>query len=235
MDIKNKYTKMQQNHYDAQAKLWDINNRDPVVGSFDKHNAWSDYDIFLFKDIDTSGKIALDFGCGPGRNIVRFANKLLRIDGVDISSNNLENAEKWCLANKVKFTPNFYKNNGVDLSIIESDKYDIVYSTIAMQHICVYDIRFSLLKEFFRVLKPGGHICIQMGYGSRYPYSVEYHSNFYDATVTNGAMDVRIEQVEDLEEDLISIGFNNFQYNIRPVGPGDRHSNWIFYRAIKPL
>ena len=66
MDPKNKYTVMQNAQYDLDAAEWSSDNRDPVVGSFDKHNNWADYDNFLFKGIDTTQKIALDFGCGPG-------------------------------------------------------------------------------------------------------------------------------------------------------------------------
>ena len=29
------------------------------------------------------------------------------------------------------------------------------------------------------------------------------------------------------------IGFENFNYYIRPVGPGDGHPNWIFFNATK--
>ena len=46
---KNTYVSMQSNHYENAASSWDLNNRDPVVGSFDQHNNWSDYDEYLFK------------------------------------------------------------------------------------------------------------------------------------------------------------------------------------------
>lgn len=50
IDSSNKYTKMQFEHYEEQANLWDIDNLDPVVGSFIQHNNWDDYN-YLFKDI----------------------------------------------------------------------------------------------------------------------------------------------------------------------------------------
>jgi len=61
----NKYTVMQQTQYDLEASKWTLDNRDAVVGAFDEHNSWKDYDNYLFKDINTKNKIALDFGCGP--------------------------------------------------------------------------------------------------------------------------------------------------------------------------
>ena len=48
--MKNKYTDMQKIHYEAEAAKWSLDNRDPVVGGFDQHNAWPDYDEYIFKD-----------------------------------------------------------------------------------------------------------------------------------------------------------------------------------------
>lgn len=234
MKSNNKYTQMQQAQYDTEASKWTTQDRDHVVGSFDKHNQWSDYDIYLFKDLDTKDMVALDFGCGPGRNIVRFANRFKQIDGADISQINLDNAQKWIEHNNVKINHQLYKNNGVDLSAIDADKYDVVYSTICMQHICVHEIRFSLLSEFFRVLKSGGHICIQMGFGPNPTRkTADYFENYYDAQGTNSRYDVRIDDPTQVETDLAKIGFKDFRFDIRPMGPGDGHANWIFFRATK--
>lgn len=232
MDPNNKYTKMQQNQYDVEAATWTIENKDPVVGSFDKHNNWSDYDNFLFKNINTAGKIALDFGCGPGRNIVKFTNQFQRIDGADISQVNLDNAITWCKANNVN-VPRLFNNNGVDLSTIESEYYDVVFSTICLQHICVHEIRFNFLKEFYRILKPGGVICLQMGFGPGHIRTVGYFDNNYDAQQTNSGHDTRIDSPDELEKDLSQIGYHSFEYDIRPTGPGDIHGNWIFFRGFK--
>jgi ubiquinone/menaquinone biosynthesis C-methylase UbiE len=231
----NKYTKMQQDLYDGEASKWSITDRDKVVGSFDEHNAWQDYDNYLFKNIDnTVDKIALDFGSGPGRNIVKFANRFKRIDGVDIAAGNLENILTWCKYNNVSFTPKTYTTNGVDLYNISDSCYDIVFSTICMQHICVHTIRYNLMSEMFRVLSTGGSVCIQMGFGPKHPQSIDYHIDYYDAIGTNGYSDVKITDVDQIKTDLEKIGFVDFEYDLRPVGPGDRHSQWIFFRAKKP-
>ena len=41
------------------------------------------------------------------------------------------------------------------------------------------------------------------------------------------------EFAKQIEKDLLSIGFKNFKYYIRPTGPGDGHPNWIFFNAQK--
>lgn len=232
IDEKNKYTEMQKHAYENEANYWTPDNRDPVVGFFDQHNSWQDYDVYLFKGLDTSDKVALDFGCGPGRNIVKFANKFKQIDGIDIAQNNIDKAKIWTESNNLPFVPNLYVNSGVTISPVPSDTYDVVFSTICMQHIAVHDIRISLLTDFYRVLKEGGSICIQMGYGER-PNSVDYYDNCYDAAGTNSFLDTTVKDPNYLKNDLYTIGFKEFEFDIRPVGPGDQHENWIFFRAKK--
>ena len=230
----NKYTMMQKEVYRSGSACWNINERDAVVGSFDSHNNWDDYE-FLFRDIENcENKIVLDFGCGPGRNLVKYSNKFKHIDGTDLDEMNLQNAIRWIEHNNIeKEKHNLILCNGIDLNRIDNETYDIVMSTICMQHICVYDIRFNYLKEFYRVLKNGGHITIQMGYGNPSPSCVDYYDNYYEATSTNRGCDTNISDYKQIEKDLLSIGFKNFKYYIRPTGPGDNHPNWIFFNAQK--
>ena len=37
----------------------------------------------------------------------------------------------------------------------------------------------------------------------------------------------------EIKKDLENIDFKQFEHWIRPVGPGDDHSNWIFFTASK--
>ena len=227
----NKYTQMQLNAYNGYASAWSESNRDPVVGSFDGHNNWEDYEN-LFKNFkNKSEMIGLDFGCGPGRNLVKYKDTFKRLDGVDISPVNIEKARGYTTNHGVDCE--LYVNNGVDLSAVPSDKYDFVMSVIALQHICVYDIRYSIMNDMYRVLKPGGSIALQMGYGSPSPITVGYYENYYDADGTNRTCDVCIESVDQLEGDLTKIGFTNFSYTIGKVGPGDVHPHWIYFTATK--
>ena len=95
VDENNSYTKMQKNYYDSAASHWSIDNLNPVVGVFNEHNYWEDYE-YLFIDINNKKDLTvLDFGCGPGRNLVKYAEDFKQIDGVDLSNINLENAKKW--------------------------------------------------------------------------------------------------------------------------------------------
>lgn len=229
----NNYTIMQKNLYESLASQWNVNNLDPVVGTFNEHNAWVDYE-YLFVDIpEKYKKDVLDFGCGPGRNLVKYSDQFNRIDGVDIAQRNLQNASIWIRYNqKDEAKHKLILCNGVDISNIGNEEYDIVMSTISMQHICVYKIRLNYLREFYRVLKPGGYITLQMGYGGS-GTGVDYYYNSYEAIASNGGCDTNITDILQIQKDLEGIGFKNFKYYIRPVGPGDRHANWIFFNAQK--
>ena len=222
---------MQRDVYHSGASQWSLEARDHVVGSFDAHNNHPGYE-HLFTDFDTKNMLALDFGCGPGRNLVKYHDRFTRLDGADISDVNLTNAGKWCEHNGVS-VPTLYTVNGISLDTVPSNAYDIVFSTITMQHIAVWEIRFAILEDMFRVLKPNGWASIQMGFGPAKQDVVDYEVNNYAAGTTNGNMDVRITDPIQVENDLITIGFQNFSYVIDVVGPGNNHSNWIYFRAQK--
>lgn len=211
--------------------MWTLKARDPVVGSFDNHNKWEDYKYLFLSIRGLKDKVALDFGCGPGRAIVLYHQKFKRIDGADISGVLLRKARRYLKKNKIE---NFslYKTNGVSLNRIPSEHYDLVYSTITLQHICVHDIRFNLMKEIYRVLKKGGYFTAQMGYGKR-DNSVGYYDNEYGASRTNSGCDTRVDSPKELKYDFRAIGFKNFKFWIRPTGPSDQHENWIFFRGRK--
>lgn len=227
-----KYLNMQRQVYDHSANQWSLGNKDPVVGSYAAHNKWADYDLYLFKGFDTRGLVALEYGCGPGRNIIRFAGRFERIDGVDISQVCLDKAKINLTDAKVNI-PLLMLTDGSKIPCPDAS-YDVVFSVICMQHICVHDIRDAILKEMYRVLKPGGYVCIQMGYGGK-PYTqwLKYEDNFYDANETNGTFDVSVTSEQQVKEHLERIGFKNFKADVRPVGPGDWHRNWIWFQGQK--
>lgn len=231
MDSNNKYTIMQKNYYDNEGVTGNMNRENHM-----RHNDNPDYWNILVKDTEEPSyreKTGLDFGCGCGRNVMNLITRFKRMDGVDISSELI----KTCYENLNKMGYNddkvsFYTCDGVSLSILNSNTYDFIMSTIVLQHICVYEIRYNYLKEFYRLLKQDGMISIQMGYGNKHPSTRHYYENYYDATGTNSLCDVRVDNPEQIIKDLDEIGFKNITYIIRP-SYSDFHGEWIFIKAYK--
>jgi len=228
------YLKMQKEQYEHEASYWTIDFKDPVVGSYKEHNEWEDYDKYLFKDFDTTGKVALEYGCGPGRNLLRYKNRFARIDGTDIGQTNLLNAITNLMEDNEAFANHLFLCDGQSIPV-EDKSYDVVFSVICLQHIASHTIRQNIFKDAYRVLKNEGYLCFQMGYGGKPPEATTagYYEDAYDAGKTNSGHDVVVDSPEQLQTDLEKIGFKNFKYDIRPRGPGDSHAYWIWVQVQK--
>lgn len=221
----NRYTKSQHAHYDKLARTGAMNE--------DNHGAHNDnpdyWDILVGgTEEGWSDKIGLDFGCGCGRNVINMVPRFRRFDGVDISSGLVEQARSSLLS---KYDPDRFRLhtcNGVDLGGLPDGEYDWVMSTIVLQHICVWSIRMGYLKEFFRVMKAGGTLSIQMRYGDKKKAVDYYHDN-----IKSDLQNVVVGDPDDLIEDLKEAGFERIVTRIRD-GWSD-HSQWIYARAHKPL
>jgi SAM-dependent methyltransferase len=226
----NKYLQMQRNLYDTEVKNWNIYNQDVIVGSYYEHNNFPDYDLYLFPNLDFTNKIALEYGCGTGRNLIKFANKFQRIDGTDISQGCLDAAAINLASNNIPVS-NLYLSNGNNIPV-DNNTYDVIFAVICLQHICVHEIRYQIMQDVFRTLKLDGWFCFQMGFGGR-TNSVDYFENDYNAQTTNGGRDVSIHKEQDLIDDLGKIGFKNYKSHLGPTGPNDEHQNWLWVQVQK--
>jgi SAM-dependent methyltransferase len=215
----------------------------PGTSNHDEHNTNPDYWDILLSDLKDKNlwedKVALDFACGKGRNVTNMLSicDWKRIDGIDISQSNIDFCNDQY---DIKIYPsNWYCNNGTDVSNLKSNEYDFIMSTIALQHIPVYDIRKSLITDLLRTLKPGGLFSFQMGYGEGLDSPIgprsAYYDNTYDATNTNSAHDVRVHNEQDVIEDLSTIGYNNITTIVRPSYSDSGHEKWIYIKAYKPI
>jgi ubiquinone/menaquinone biosynthesis C-methylase UbiE len=223
----NKYTNMQKGAY--------ANG----TSNHEEHNTNPDYWNILLGDLQTKenwdGKVALDFACGKGRNITNMLNLCdwARVDGIDISEVNIShNKNEYQSQNS-----NWYCNNGIDVSDLKDNEYDFIMSTIALQHIPVYDIRKSLITDLLRTLKSGGLFSFQMGYGKEILSTenrIPYFENHYDANGTNSVCDVRVQNIEDIIKDLQEIGYTNVTTEVRESYSDNGHPEWIYVKAYKP-
>ena len=229
MNTMNNYIEMLHKTYDGGTNNHPGHNSNPHYWSILLGSVVKNKELF-------EGKKALDFGCGKGRNVTNMLSltNWNRVDGVDISIDNIN----FCKETNSPEETKFYLNNGKDLSEIPDSEYEFVMSTIVLQHLCVYDLRFGLLKEIHRVMKSDGLFSFQMGYGadgltvgSR--TQTEYYSNNLTAAGSNGLQDVRITDPKQITTDLEKIGFKNVKYVIQTPWEDGGHPNWIYVEATK--
>jgi SAM-dependent methyltransferase len=212
------------------------------------HNNNKNYWNILLSDLKEAekwrGEKALDFGSGKGRNVTNMLSlcNWERVDGVDISVQNI----KHCQANYEGQASRWYLNDGLGLSCIPgAEEYSFVMSTIALQHIAVYEIRKSIIQDIYRLLKPQGVFSFQMGYGENMNLDplgrpkASYYENAYHAHSTNSEYDVRVTSEQDIIEDMKNIGFTEVETTITDTLSDNGevldigHPNWIWVRCVK--
>jgi ubiquinone/menaquinone biosynthesis C-methylase UbiE len=106
----------------------------------------------------TAGMKALDIGCGPGIVSCMMAKKTGpqgEVWGIDISSDLLAVAEKVGKASGLN-NIHFKAANVYELDFPEQS-FDFIYARLVFQHLPEPQ---AALQELYRVLKPGGIICL---------------------------------------------------------------------------
>lgn len=107
-------------------------------------------------DYVTSGnqiKKVLDFGCGAGNLTKHLTDIGCEVVAGDVSQGFLDLVSSRSYKTKV----DTLLLNGVDLSNIPDESFDMVVMYSVLHHVPDY---LSLMKEFVRVLKKGGVLCI---------------------------------------------------------------------------
>jgi ubiquinone/menaquinone biosynthesis C-methylase UbiE len=100
---------------------------------------------------------ALDFGCGIGRLSCALASRFDSVNGIDISQSMISQA-----ANLMKNRNcSFVVNSSGNLPF-RSRSFDLVLSTIVLQHVPDQNLIRNYIGEFARVLKPGGLLAFQL-------------------------------------------------------------------------
>ena len=99
----------------------------------------------------------LDFGCGAGRLSQALAPHAGEVVGVDVSEPMLATARR------LNTRPNcrFVLNDATDLAQFETGSFDLVYTSLVLQHLPRPLIE-GYLAEFHRVLAPGGAAMLQL-------------------------------------------------------------------------
>lgn len=126
------------------------------------------------------GKIVLDFGCGPGHDLVGFLeySKPQKIYGVDVSSSSLAEARsRVSLHSKSSEVELIHLTDGVAIPLADHS-VDFIHSSGVLHH--VEDLQ-ATLRELRRILKPDGKMQVMVyNYNSLWVHLyVAYHLQIY--------------------------------------------------------
>jgi len=98
--------------------------------------------------------LILDFGAGTGNLTKHLLNLRTRVVAADVSLKSLTSVkEKFSETGRIEIA----ELNGVDLSNLEDSSFDMVATYSVLHHVPDY---LGIVKEFVRVVKPGGVIYI---------------------------------------------------------------------------
>jgi ubiquinone/menaquinone biosynthesis C-methylase UbiE len=154
-------------HY---VQQWENNaQKDPLWSILSSGGIWSVDDFFatgeeeisrVFNYMRQSGMLVkpetfLDFGCGVGRISRPLKARFAKGHGVDISSQMIE------LARQYVPNVNFLVNQADYLELHGGNTFDFVYCHQVLQHMS-NDLQKRYIRDFFRVLKPGGLAVFQI-------------------------------------------------------------------------
>ena len=139
-------------------RIHDLEMTDHPVGTKEFFADLDDYRFdklhYLPKLVDFSafrGQRLLEVGSGIGTDLVRFARGGARVTGIDLSQTAIDLARKNFELNGVA-AEELRVGNGEDLPY-ESASFDVVYGHGVIQYTANAP---ALIREFHRVLKPGG-------------------------------------------------------------------------------
>jgi len=123
-------------------------------------------------NLPLTGARALDFGCGVGRLTQALASFFNEVHGVDIAASMIERAAQ---LNPLGPRCVYHLNAANNLALFETGYFNFVYCSIVLQHMPAM-LSEPYLREFVRVLAPGGILVVQIPARHRAPLRHRAHT-----------------------------------------------------------
>ena len=241
------YLKFQNTKYQERAsgavmaKTGVVPGTDGVVGSYlDQERFPYDENILKHFKKDPKESSVLEYGCGPGRNLLRLAPRFKKVAGVDISGLNIRNASI-LLHNLNGFKHvDLYETTGDNIPV-KDNAFDLIFEVICLQHICSYTIRKRILTDMARICNPGGMVVCQLGFNQamRNDPGTRYYTDYYSDILsgmpdTNGGSDCCVLEDAQLAKDFEDIGLKVVEIWHTPTVNDVNHDDWIWICGTKP-
>ena len=122
------------------------------------------------------GNKVLDVGCGNGRMAEIFLDSQIQYLGIDDSKELIKIAKQRFKDNS---EINFVVDNALTLNV-EADSYDLALLIAVLHHIPQKDLRIKILKNIYRVIKPGGRLVISTWNLFKFRYFKKYFLHSYN-------------------------------------------------------
>jgi len=132
---------------------------------------------------------ALDFGCGVGRLTRALAGQFDYCVGVDIADSMLRQAREW---HRGWPSCQFLLNTTGDLRQFEDRAFDLVYSTIVLQHLPRMRLIETYVTEFIRVLDNDGLLVFQLPHHIPWMNRIQPRRRIYRFLRALGASEVHL-------------------------------------------
>lgn len=129
---------------------------DKIAESFDQKRTSLNEDIKNLFKMAKPKETILDFGCGNGRAFPVFKEIGAKYYGVDVSEKLLKLAKKKFPEANFLLLTNFFQIP------YPENFFDKIYAISVFHHIPSQTFRKKILKEFYRVLKPGGKVILSV-------------------------------------------------------------------------
>ncbi len=128
------------------------------------HNAYYDRPAVIGLWPELKGKRVLDAGCGPGVYAEQLVRRGATVVAIDISDRMLAHARERLHGRATVRKVNLEE----PLTMFSDGEFDLVNAPLCLDYIQDWD---TLLRDFFRLLKPGGILVVSTGHPS---FDAEY-------------------------------------------------------------
>jgi tellurite methyltransferase len=117
-------------------------------------------DIYLFDQL-LKGRITpemrlLDAGCGGGRNLIYFLKSGYDVCGVDESGRSVAQVRELAATLAPQLPPDNFRIEAVEKTSFDDASFDVVISSAVLHFARDEEHWLSMVREMWRVLKPGG-------------------------------------------------------------------------------
>ena len=150
-------------------------------------------------------QIALDAGCGNGRNLLEIAKRCSFVYGIDSSNEMVKHA----LLNKERKeikNAELKEGNILDLKFQDSF-FNSIFCTAVLHHLRTKTERERAFSEFYRVLKPNSFLFLSVWNYYQRKFKDSQKDNFIKWKTTGGSISSRYYHFYE-EEEILSLTFD---------------------------